>query len=723
MLDGFDEISPFYKETVVDLLQALRQTAVEQLWVTTRPHLREELEDTLQQMSYTLEPFSEKYQVEFLTKFWSLKDWFTEPKGKGKAMKKNQLKIYAEHLIKKLAQSISDKDKEFTGIPLQTRMLAEAFDKDVKIFCDSAESIPDLPSKLDVLELYGRFIERKYDIYQEEKFRVRGDNVVAMEQRERDLKSMRSDHQLLALKLLFNDEQVSLFQNNIESTFSTEHLTRFGIVQINCEGKLQFIHRTLSEYYVADCLLNHLNEWNNSSREIQTFILQYILQEEECRVIRVFIDAFLSTSKPSDEVQKYYGILIYDLSTQYVPILCKAAVERNVHIMGFLLDCLQATAEKIRFIDTVSCEAKSHIVADLMNFGIKFSFVECLEMEKNARRLSKEILFNQNHRGEIIWHVAARNGQLDVLQKTWDWAKQNLTRQELKENLLLATDRDKNTAWDLAAEMGQLDILQRIWEWAKENLTTEEISNKLLLATDQKGRTILHLAAEMGKLDIMQRIWDWAKKNLTTEEISNTLLLATDQKGRTALHLAAEMGKLDIMQRIWDWAKENLTTEEMTNKLLLATDQKGRTALHLAAEMGKLDIMQKIWEWAKENLTTMEISNKLLLATDNMSRTALHVAAEMRKLDIMQKIWEWAKENLTTVEISNKLLLATDNMSRTTLHVAAEVRKLDIMQKVWDWAKENLTTEEISNKLLLATDQKGRTALHVAAEIGKLDIM
>jgi len=31
MLDRFDEISPFYKETVIDLLQALRQTAVEQL--------------------------------------------------------------------------------------------------------------------------------------------------------------------------------------------------------------------------------------------------------------------------------------------------------------------------------------------------------------------------------------------------------------------------------------------------------------------------------------------------------------------------------------------------------------------------------------------------------------------------------------------------------------------------------------------------------------------
>jgi len=69
MLDGFDEISPFYKDTVIDFLQALRRTAVEQLWVTTRPHLREYLEDKLQQLSYTLEPFSEGNQVEFLKNF------------------------------------------------------------------------------------------------------------------------------------------------------------------------------------------------------------------------------------------------------------------------------------------------------------------------------------------------------------------------------------------------------------------------------------------------------------------------------------------------------------------------------------------------------------------------------------------------------------------------------------------------------------------------------
>jgi len=54
MLDGFYDISPLYKQTFLTLVLALRQTVVEELWVTSRPHLTEELEEKLQQLFYTL---------------------------------------------------------------------------------------------------------------------------------------------------------------------------------------------------------------------------------------------------------------------------------------------------------------------------------------------------------------------------------------------------------------------------------------------------------------------------------------------------------------------------------------------------------------------------------------------------------------------------------------------------------------------------------------------
>jgi hypothetical protein len=62
--------------------------------------------------------------------------------SKAKEECKKKLEIYAKILIKEIRNSISDKGREFTGNPLQSCMLAEAFDEEIKTFCQSTESMP-----------------------------------------------------------------------------------------------------------------------------------------------------------------------------------------------------------------------------------------------------------------------------------------------------------------------------------------------------------------------------------------------------------------------------------------------------------------------------------------------------------------------------------------------------------------------------------------------------
>ena len=169
MLDGFDEISPSYERPVISLLQALKEMSVQKLWVTTRPHLRETQEKNLQPNSYTLEPFLKRNQVEFLTKFWRQK---LKLQGTNE-QEFEKLEKYATALIEKIEQSTND--KEFTGVPLQTRLLTEAFDQ-------SDLSEHNLSDRLDLLDLYKSFIDRKYDIYQEEKMKITVSRVAAEEQ-------------------------------------------------------------------------------------------------------------------------------------------------------------------------------------------------------------------------------------------------------------------------------------------------------------------------------------------------------------------------------------------------------------------------------------------------------------------------------------------------------------------------------------------------------------
>jgi ankyrin repeat protein len=771
MLDGFDKISPVYKQTVIDLVQALRQTAVEQLWVTTRPHLRENLEDKLQQLSYTLEPFSEENQVEFLTKFSSLRDWFTEPECTEGEVEKGNLEVYAEHLINKLAQPTSDKDREFTDISLHTRMSEEAFDKDVKTFYRSAEYIPDLRAKFELSELYERFIERKYDIYQEEKLQVSVNNAASNEQRKRQLQSMRMDHQLLALKVLFTEEQVAMLQNKKECSFSAEELTRIGIVQVSHDGKPHFIHRTFADYYVADCLVNRLTE-GNISEQVLDFIIEEIFLSRYFRVIRVFMDGFLLRSEASKEMLKQFGNRIHYLWNASVKVqlqlwndgnlgeycvhtaalLHRAVYEGNVNIIGFLQDSLQAAGHTDIYKELLlSKDAYGrtpwHQAVYSHNIKVSKMLWECAKRNPRAHDLGRELLFAEDLNKMNAWHLAVKEGKIEVLLKQWELAKEELSTRSI--NLILfSKDSSERTVWDMIEKKADSDQLRKLWHWAKRKLTTEEIKstllfqldmyrkllwessvwdredlttedvNKLLLASDDMARTVFHMAAKFSKQELLQEILNWAKENLTTEEV-NKLLLAKDGMGWTVFHEVAHFSRQEVLREILKWAKENLTTEEV-NKLLLAKDVMGMTVFHVAAESNKLEVLQEILKWAKENLTAVEV-NKLLLAKDGMGMTVFHVAAMFNKLEVLQETVKLAKDKLTTKEI-NKLLLATDSKGRTVFHVAAEFNKLEVLHKILKWSKEKLTTEEI-NKWLLATDSRGRTVFHMAAEFNKLEVL
>jgi len=195
---------------------------------------------------------------------------------------------------------------------------------------------------------------------------------------------MRNDHQLL--KVLFTEEQVALFQNNIECLFSIRDLTSIGVVQINYEGKLHFIHRTFAEYYVAYYLVNCWTEENDTSEQVKTFILKDIFLEEDYWVIRVFIDGLLSRCKPSTQMLKQYGNRICVLQNDC--LLHRAALEGNANIIEFLLDSVRAGGHT----DTAS-----------------------------------RMLLADDMKGRTAWHMAAIEGNMQVLEKLWECTKEKQT--------------------------------------------------------------------------------------------------------------------------------------------------------------------------------------------------------------------------------------------------------------------------------------------------------
>jgi hypothetical protein len=401
-------------------------------------------------------------------------------------------------------------------------MLGEAFDKEVREFCQSSESMPELKASFQLLELYGRFIGRKYDIYQEEKCKIPVTNVGATERREADLNTLKEDHLLLAMKVLFTEEQVALFQNKGRCTLSNEQLTSIGIVQVSDDGKPHFIHRTFAEYYVADCLVNRLTGENNTSQQVLDFILKDVFQKEDYRVVRVFIDGLLSRSKLTEQVLKEYGNQIHGLLEEHQ----KDDIDEDGD--------KDSEDEYVNYDDDglydISCDSLI-----LIHRAVREGNIKVIEFLLNSAQAAEDtdtvnrLLLVRDEKGRTAWHQTVFSHNIQVSEKLWECAKRNLSAHELRGEMLFAKDYRKMNAWHSAANKGKIELLLKQWELAKENLTTDEVY-KLLSATDIDGRTVVHVAAKFDKMDVFQGILKLAKENLKTEEV-NKFLLTTDNVG------------------------------------------------------------------------------------------------------------------------------------------------------------------------------------------------
>jgi ankyrin repeat protein len=316
---------------------------------------------------------------------------------------------------------------------------------------------------------------------------------------------------------------VTLLQSYCRCIFSAEELARIGIAEVNCEGKLQFIHRSLAEYYVADFFVNQLTKGTKPSVQLQDHLLKDIFVKAGYRVIRLFMDGLMSMSEPSENVLKQYGNRINDSWKDGVLILYEAVREGNAHIIGFLSDSLQAAEHTGTLI---------------------------------------QLLLAQDNDKPTAWHVAEECGNLKLLQMLWELAKKKLTAEDLSNKLLLAKDNRGQTAWHMAAECGNLQLLQKLWEWANQVLTAEAIREELLLARDNNKQTFLHVVATRRNTEEFEKIWDWAIEKLSSEEIGK-LLLAKDSHELTVLHVGAKKFRPELLDKLLNWATKNLSPEEI----------------------------------------------------------------------------------------------------------------------------------------------------------------
>jgi len=50
------------------------------------------------------------------------------------------------------------------------------------------------------------------------------------------------------------------------------------------------------------------------------------------------------------------------------------------------------------------------------------------------------------------------------MKKTWDWVKERLKKEEIKNKILLCTDSQGRNAWQIAGHWDRLDVMKKTWE-------------------------------------------------------------------------------------------------------------------------------------------------------------------------------------------------------------------------------------------------------------------
>jgi ankyrin repeat protein len=705
ILDGFDEISPDYSRKVEMLIRTIRDETASKIWISSRFSYQEQLEDILGTFAFILQPFTPENQVQFLEKYWSK---VPEISNQG------NLEMFAKVLLNLCSKNFSDKDGDFTGIPLQTMMLGEAFVNEAKEYCCNGEL--NLPENFNLLDLFQRFTEKKFHIY----FREKNEMDPSKPKVKREKESYLKEHMTSALIHLFSPNELKGLKGAIRTRVMKQAMKflksgmaeQFGIIREIRDGKPHFVHRCFAEYFAAKWFTDNFRQCEefisnvlfNTTKEVTRNIFDRILandSEIHVSVLNNDIHAFQKILKKKTDINTFDkgGRTALHLAASYNS-LC---IQQLLSFPGIHINKPDEVFKwtPLRYAD----RTKSWMAMDIL-------------LHNGANPY--DIVFTRDKAGVQEWGQTAcwecaSKGRIKLLEFMLNCGLDLNAHIDVSENVneectlllrgsycgqvevvrLIANrgadinirDANNNTALHLAAESGSVDIIQLLLDKA--------ISVNL---TNTNGSTPLHISVHFGHLEATKSFVERGAALNKTNKYGNTPLMVAAHKGKlelfryltekgadinicnfdnnTALHLASASNSVDIIKLLLD--------KGMSVNL---PNTPGFTPLHVSARFGHLEATKALVE-----------RDAAVDRTNGYDHTPLMVAAYNDKLEICRFLIEKGAD----INFCNK-----DN--NTAIRYAARSGNVDIINLLLD--------KGISVNL---TDKRGSTPLHVSVQFGHL---
>jgi ankyrin repeat protein len=647
ILDGFDEICPSYSPKVSVLIRAIKDKTASRIWVSSRFSHRQYLEDMAIKLAFTLQPFTPENQILFLEKYWT-EIIRTSQQG--------VLRMFAKKLLIMCSQTFNDKDGDFTGVPLQTMMLGEAFVNEAEEYCSNGKF--SLPAKFNLLALFRKFTEKKCDIYLNEKNGMDTSKPKAIREKESCLEK----HMIPALMYLFCLDEVNqlLWKRNASNVDQAKEFLRkggaeeIGIITDITEGNLQFIHRSFPEYFAAkwfagnfkmcedfisnvlfnptyvatrnifDRMLAEESEihdavLNNNIPAVEQFLeekMQLNALDKGCRTALHLAASYNSPltlkllSVPGVDVNKPDAVL------KWTPLRyadrTKSWMAMDILLQnGASADDIVLTRRNIEDGEwgeaaLWECASKGHkkLLEFMLNCGTDVNAVVRIpENAQNKSTLLQRASFSDQM--EVVTKLVDRGADINIRSGNNSTALHYAASSSSAEIIKFLLDKGMSVNLTNANDMTPLHVSAEFGNMEATKALVE--GGAILNNTEVNSDTPLMVAAYHGKLEVVRYL----------TEIGADINIR-DDKNNTALHFAAYSASVEIIKFLLD--------KGMSVNLTNADDM---TPLHVSAECGNMEATKALVE-----------GGAILNNTDLNGYTPLIVAAVNGKLEVVHYLTE-----------------------------------------------------------------------------------
>jgi len=242
LLDGIDEICPKFNQHMISILSILKKESNNQLWISSRPQHVEQLMEVLGVKAFTLKSYGDEER---------------------------------KQLIFKICVAL-EKNFDFFYPPLLWFFM----------------SYKDFNNPLIIIIITELYINGKFDLKNESYDYFKIYNLLVKEQIKNFVTTVDSDdqlilltftflHQVLALKCIFDDEEIKDLQimknwKKEKKNWTAEKIQRFGFVIVDLnflenddKGSIDFIHYSIAEFFVAKYILDNIFIEDRSDKEIE----------------------------------------------------------------------------------------------------------------------------------------------------------------------------------------------------------------------------------------------------------------------------------------------------------------------------------------------------------------------------------------------------------------------------------------------------------------------